>query len=119
MKRHGPNADDSTKPQPPPQQAASVSGKAKAPPALYVPSLVKDEIEAIQACWDGKATARQQSQAIKVILAKICLLYETPYIQGDDHGSAVLTGRQFCGRALMRALDLQTSNLTQPGTTNG
>lgn len=51
---------------------------------LATPILDVSEVAALQAVAAGSATADQQQRAMRVIVEKICLRYEMPYVPGAD-----------------------------------
>ena len=73
----------------------------------YIPKLVKREIYAIQATYDGTANPDQQRLALNTIVTKFCLRYKTPYISGESQAGAFLSGRLHVGIAIEKALEIK------------
>ncbi len=78
--------------------------KTKKTDVFQVPVLERNELIAIQMCFDEKenASPEQQAIAMRTIIGKLCVLDIQTYQAGSFDETAFLNGRVFVGKEILR-----------------
>jgi len=77
---------------------------------LHVPEVTRREQIAIKAMAKGEADPDQQLLAMEVIVKKLAMTHDLPYVPGDSHGSSLMAGRQFVGYKILKFVTLPVEN---------
>lgn len=72
----------------------------KVPPVTAPPPYTDDDVYAIQAVSEGRATPAQQKHALLWILEKAADVYGLSFRPGDTHATAFAEGRRFVGQQI-------------------
>lgn len=78
-------------------------------PAWWPIETTVSDIEAIRACWDGKATPQQQRHVMEFVILAASQHTELSFRSDADGGereTAFAQGRWFVGQTLVKALNL-------------
>ena len=90
------------------------SGKLFVPGATDVPQYTRDEVIALQALYGSEEEPGPGYAVINTLVTKVCLRYETPYVEDDAMATGVLIGRQFVGKAVRWILTLDATKVAIP-----
>ena len=69
------------------------------------------DIMSVKALFDGKATADQQTRAMKWIVDSLCGTFDLSYRPDSDRDTAFAEGKRFVGLQLVKALHMNTEIL--------
>ena len=83
----------------------------KAPVELSVDKITKEEHQALQELWRGKATEHQQQLVLQVIVNKFARAQDLLYVPGDVHATSFINGRAFVGQQVLKYLNLPIGQL--------